>query len=166
MGNRFIKKGNYQWLFSRNEIEYFSESLKDAFWIIDKKDFSVIRKSSEHATEKAIKVNVVENKAYIDLGKDKKYVNVGWFYIQQGRYPEAEKMFKKAIEMNPKNDVAYADSGNLYNRQNRYREAETMFKKALELNPNNTSAYDGLGICYREQKRYQEAEAMFKKALE
>ncbi|MDP2927795.1 MAG: tetratricopeptide repeat protein [Candidatus Omnitrophota bacterium] len=124
MGNRFIKKGNYQWLFSRNEIEYFSESLKDAFWIIDKKDFSVIRKSSENATEKAIKVNVVENKAYIDLGKDKKYVNIGWFYIQQGRYPEAEKMFKKALELNPNNTSAYDGLGICYREQKRYQEAE------------------------------------------
>ena len=37
---RFMK-GTYQWLFDKREIKYFSSTLKESSWIIDKKDFSV-----------------------------------------------------------------------------------------------------------------------------
>lgn len=42
MGERFMR-GTYQWVFSEEEIKCFS-SLKEAKWIIDEKDFSIVNK--------------------------------------------------------------------------------------------------------------------------
>jgi tetratricopeptide (TPR) repeat protein len=165
MGERFIK-GNYQWLFSRKEIEYFSENPEDASWVIKRNDFSLGKNSVENLLKKGIKVNSVKNKDYDDLGKDSKYLELSYFLLAKGNHKEAEAMFKKALEFNPRNGGAYAGLGNCYNELQRYQEAEECFKKALELNPNNGGAYAGLGNFYNSQGRYQEAEPMFRKALE
>ncbi|NQS90464.1 tetratricopeptide repeat protein [Patescibacteria group bacterium] len=78
-----------------------------------------------------------------------------------------EDSFKKAIELNPKNDNAYVGLGWLYKDQGKLVESEQAFKKATELNPKNDSAYVGLlGQVYRDQVKYPEAELVFKKAIE
>jgi hypothetical protein len=47
MGKFFIRKGTYQWAFSRKEIEYFSFSIEDAKWVIDEKTLGIVIKKSE-----------------------------------------------------------------------------------------------------------------------
>ncbi|MBU0999565.1 hypothetical protein KKG24_04705 [Patescibacteria group bacterium] len=49
MGEQFIKKGTYQWAFSKKEIDYFSFVRKDAKWVIDKETLNII--SREEAKE-------------------------------------------------------------------------------------------------------------------
>ncbi|MBU0548426.1 MAG: tetratricopeptide repeat protein, partial [Candidatus Omnitrophica bacterium] len=87
-------------------------------------------------------------------------------HTDQGRFSAAEQSFKKAIELNIKNDIAYAELGRLYTDQGRFSEAEQSFKKAIELNIKNDIAYAGLGKLYRDQGELSEAEQSFKKALE
>jgi tetratricopeptide (TPR) repeat protein len=77
-----------------------------------------------------------------------------------------EDLLKKAIELNPRNDIAYCALGWLYRDQGKYPQAESFFKKALEANPINFYAYFGLGSIYRSQGKYPQAEETFKKAIE
>ncbi|MBU0547132.1 MAG: tetratricopeptide repeat protein, partial [Candidatus Omnitrophica bacterium] len=74
--------------------------------------------------------------------------------------------FKKALEFNPRNNMAYLGLGRLYTDQGRFSEAEQSYKKALELNIKNDKAYAGLGRLYTDQGRFSEAEQSYKKALE
>jgi tetratricopeptide (TPR) repeat protein len=92
------------------------------------------------------------------------YFDSGWDYLEQGRLPEAEFVFKKAAELNPGDDNAFIGLGYVYKKQIRYPEAESAFKKAIKLSPENDAAYAGLGEFYRYQGRYAEAEPMLKKA--
>ena len=75
-------------------------------------------------------------------------------------------MFKKAIEINPKNDWAYAGLGERYNDQGEYDKAEEVLQKAIEINPKNDRAYFGLGWCYIRQGEYDKAEEILKKDIE
>jgi tetratricopeptide (TPR) repeat protein len=77
-----------------------------------------------------------------------------------------EDTFKKAIELNPKNDNVYIKLGWFYLGQGKLSEAENLYKKAIELNPKNDNACIGLGWTYREQGKLSEAEDAFKKAIE
>jgi len=129
MGGRFIKRGNYQWMFSRKEVGYFAESIRDATWIIDKEDFSLIKKSPENIFKEAKKINTIKDKWYIATGKDEEYLDLGHFFKGQGNYNKAEEMFKKAIEMNPKNDEAYGALGECYRMQGKYKEVERYFRR-------------------------------------
>ncbi|MDO9066339.1 MAG: hypothetical protein Q7U96_04570, partial [Chloroflexota bacterium] len=90
LGERFMPKGNYQWMFSRGEIGYFADNLEDASWIIDKDNFSVAQKNQAGVSENAKKINAITDKWYIALGKDQKYSELGSRFRSQGRYEQAE----------------------------------------------------------------------------
>ncbi len=92
-------------------------------------------------------------------------VQSGWIYSNQGKFAEAEKAFRQALELKPENNFAYEGLGCLYREQSKYPEAEDMLKKAIELNPQSDSAYTGLGWLYRDQGRYVESESMLHKAV-
>jgi len=77
---------------------------------------------------------------------DNAYVNSGWLSQEQGKFPEAEEAFKKAIEINPKNDRAYFALGALYRGQGKFAQAKDSFQKAVEINPKNGDSYVGLGV--------------------
>ncbi len=111
----------------------------------------------ERSLKKAIELNPRDDLAYAKLG---------WLYIDQFQYPEAEQAFKKAIELNPKNDFAYVGLGGIYFYRAQYPEAERAFKKAIELNPKNDFAYVGLGRVYLIQKKSFESERALKTAIE
>jgi len=87
-------------------------------------------------------------------------------YTEEDNLISQEDTFKKAIELNPKNDQAYAGLGRLYRGQGKFPEAEQVLKKAIELNPKNDQAYILLGWLYNGQRKSPEAEQVFKKAIE
>jgi tetratricopeptide (TPR) repeat protein len=87
------------------------------------------------------------------------YVEVGRSYLNQGKFPEAEELFRKALEIEPRNDGAYLELGWVFRIQGKFPEAEAAFKKAIEINPKNYWPYV-------EQGGFSEAEDLFKKAIE
>jgi tetratricopeptide (TPR) repeat protein len=93
-------------------------------------------------------------------------ISLGQNFRDQSKYEEAEKYFKRAIEINPENDSAYIELGWCFREQSKYEEAETCFKRAIEVNPKNEGAYGGLGRCFKDQGKYEEAETYFKRITE
>ena len=51
-------------------------------------------------------------------------MNLGTVYQQQGKLPEAERTYLRAIEINPGSAEAHYNLGLLYQKQNRRQEAE------------------------------------------
>ena len=94
------------------------------------------------------------------------YTELGENYRKKEKYEKAEKILKKVIEMDPKNNEAYSKLASIYLDKNNFTEAAKMFKKAIELNPNNGVIYLELGQFYYDQGRLKEAERMFVKAIE
>lgn len=93
-------------------------------------------------------------------------VALGDFYMQVKQYGEAEKIYKKTIEINSECSDAYVKLGNIYYRWGNYHEAEKCNKKAIELNPRNDWAYFQLGQTYTGQKgQKNRAMNMMKKAI-
>jgi len=66
---------------------------------------------------------------------------------------ETEEMLKKAIEINPINEVGYFKLGWLYKEQMKYKESEEMFKKAWEINPENEVTKHYLLICLQQNRK-------------
>jgi tetratricopeptide (TPR) repeat protein len=97
---------------------------------------------------------------------DSAYDGLGWFYLDQGKYLQAEDVLKKAIEFNPQNDNAYVGLGRFYRYQGKYLQAEDVLKKAIKFNPQNDNAYVELGRFYRYQGKYLPAQEALKKAVE
>jgi CHAT domain-containing protein/Tfp pilus assembly protein PilF len=114
-------------------------------------------------------------------------------YLNEGRYAEAEPLFKRALAIGKKllepNDpdlmtsitsqkvregvVVYVTDlnnlGALYYNQGRYAEAELLDKRALAIGEKllgaDATRLNNLGTLYRAQGRYAEAEPLFKRAL-
>lgn len=64
------------------------------------------------------------------------------------RYADAEKSYREAIKLNPKEARAYLGLGRLYAAQERVDDSIAAFKKAIELKPKLAEAYFNLGIIY------------------
>ncbi len=190
MGERFIKEGNYKWMFSKEQFVYFARSYEEATWIIDKENFDLIKKYPPKIFKKTKNVGLGKDMQYVDLGNfylgqkeydrsrnrferaiainpnnDCAYHGFGVYYLTQKQYEKARIMFKRAVKINPKYAQPYADLGHLLNRKREYKKAEEMFKKTLAIDIATDGAYEGLATCYMGQERYKEAEEMFKKAL-
>lgn len=73
---------------------------------------------------------------------------------------EAEKVFKKAIKINPQDDLAYFKLGKIYEEQGNLEEAEKVYKKAITINPKSDLIIVSLSNIYRIQNRLDEAEKL------
>ncbi|PKQ69769.1 CHAT domain [Raineya orbicola] len=101
-------------------------------------------------------------------------------YKDQGRYAEAEKLFKEALAIRAKTlskeHPDYAQSchnlASLYKDQGRYAEAETLYKEAHSIyaktlgkeHPDYANSCNSLALLYHYQGRYAEAEPLYKEA--
>ena len=78
------------------------------------------------------------------------YVGLGWSYPGQSNFAKAEDTFKKAIELNPKNDKVIVGLGWIYRIQGKFAQAEGLLKKAIELNPESDRLYGAISFLYED----------------
>jgi tetratricopeptide (TPR) repeat protein len=107
--------------------------------------------------------------------------NLASLYQDEGRYSEAEPLFKRAVAIGDKvlgpehPDVAVrlSNLAMLYKDQQRYAEAEPLAKRALAISekalgpedPEVATRANNLAVVYRYQGRIVEAEPLLKRAL-
>ena len=107
--------------------------------------------------------------------------NLALVYRAQGKYTEAEGLFKRALAIREKAlGASHPDVGqtlnnlaNVYRAQGKYSEAEGLYKRALAIrekalgasHPDVASTLNNLAVVYRAQGKYGEAEELFERAL-
>lgn len=91
---------------------------------------------------------------------------MGIVYARTGRLDEAEKYFKKGIELDPTFPLFYNNLGNVYMGSGRYDEAEKYFTLSLQMDFTNWQVYANLNIVYQQFQRWEEAAAMGEKCIE
>jgi len=89
----------------------------------------------------------------IDLTPDnaRVYLNLAAVYIDSGdtkRFPEAERVLKKSIELSP-SYPAYANLGYLYVQEQKFAEAVPIMEKALQLSDNDFLVWGNLMLAYK-----------------
>jgi len=82
-----------------------------------------------------------------------------------GKFEEAEKSYKKSIDMNPDYIDAHRDLGHLLRKMNRIDEAEKEFEIALNLDKEDPIAYQNLGEIYLRKMNYDKAQKTFETSL-
>ncbi|KAJ1926674.1 hypothetical protein IWQ60_003589 [Tieghemiomyces parasiticus] len=80
------------------------------------------------------------------------YTNLGSLFKDMGYLHEAVKMYERAVECNPKFDVAYANLGNAVKDMGRVQDSVRYYLRAVEENPDFVDALCGLanalsGVC-------------------
>ncbi|MCW5212814.1 tetratricopeptide repeat protein [Desulfobulbus sp. TB] len=108
--------------------------------------------------------------------------NVAGLYYKQGRYDEAEPLYKRTLKIREKQlgkehpDVAESlnNLALLYYEKGRHDEVELLLKRALEIrekqlgkeHPDMAESLNNLALLYYEKGRHDEAELLLKRALE
>jgi len=70
-------------------------------------------------------------------------------YVQEKRYEEAIKTYKKIIELDKRNETAYLHLANCYQLAGLNKEAAETYHRLLEINPKSYEAHYNLGTLYK-----------------
>ena len=94
--------------------------------------------------------------------------NLGFAYIQQGRYTLAAKAYERVIEQDANDAVTYNYLGNAYMQQGEYQLARKAYQRALEIQIDFAQAYNNLASSYvaASPKQLGEAEMLAWKAIQ
>jgi protein O-mannosyl-transferase len=94
------------------------------------------------------------------------YLHVGRFKAQRGDLEGAARHLRRAVEINPKNDVFQSNLALVLARQGNLGEATVHFRHALEINPGDAATQNNMGITLAQQGKLDEAIQHFERALE
>lgn len=94
------------------------------------------------------------------------WAQLGWHYMNNSNSNQAERVFKKTLEINSQNYSAYEGLGLVYFHKKNFLQAEAMLKKAIDINIFNEKLYLELGSFYLWQNKFAQAIEMYKKAIE
>jgi tetratricopeptide (TPR) repeat protein len=89
-----------------------------------------------------------------------------WEAMHAGHDEEAEKLCRKATELDPEHGYAWNNLGLALIHQRRYAEAEKALQRQLEINPNDEWAYANLGWVAWDRGDLPGAEKMMRKQIE
>ena len=85
--------------------------------------------------------------------------------LNQGRYDEAEAVFRRILAANATDAVAWCCLGMICEVRSQWSEAETAYRRALAADPRLPHAHSNLGGVLNRQGRYPEAEAACRQAI-
>ena len=94
------------------------------------------------------------------------HIALGLASLNSGDSAGAEKEFRDAIELDPKNPVPHRRLGRLYVGNGKEAQGVAEIQRALELGPNDWRNYTELGVNDYKKGRYPQAVANFQRALQ
>jgi tetratricopeptide (TPR) repeat protein len=92
------------------------------------------------------------------------YISRGKIYYDDENFVDAEKEFKKAIEIDPGNMDAAIYLGSIYYKQKKFDEAITFYSEMLKKNPKNDNLLVALALTYEEMQQEDKALQMYESA--
>ncbi|WP_135076746.1 tetratricopeptide repeat protein [Terasakiella sp. SH-1] len=90
---------------------------------------------------------------------------LGAVFLGLTRFVDAERCFKKTIELLPDFAEGYCNYGLAIHKQGKINQAIEIYKKTLDLKPDLAEVHNNLGHLYRTQKKHVEAIEAYKQAL-
>ena len=158
------------------KVKFESEEEKEYYdFIVDLMENGAISENSRKILDKRkIKFGISETRAkeleefakQNNSASSNDLLEEGKTYYNNGEYDKAIEIFKKAVELNPDNELNWHWLGPSYNKNGQYQEAINSLLKAVELNPNDYLNWHWLGNSYNQNGQYQEAINSLLKAVE
>jgi len=90
------------------------------------------------------------------------YLNLGLFYLAQGKPEAAKGQFEKAVTIDPKSVEARKAMAAYYALNKDLTKAEQEYRAAVDTNPDSVEARQMLASFYAGQGRFSEAEPLYK----
>jgi len=91
--------------------------------------------------------------------------NMGDLFLGRGDFDKAIFFFRKAIALNPRDELAHNNLGVALSKSGRTDEAMVEFRVAMDINPNYSSAHINLGNYLTRKGQLDEAVAEYNKAV-
>ena len=91
-------------------------------------------------------------------GNFKEHYNKGIDFYKQGKYDQAGKEFKQAIEIKPNDVYALYGLGNTHYCKAKYDDAVKIYTKAININPDYAKVHYSLSLAYSKLGMTREAE--------
>jgi Flp pilus assembly protein TadD len=79
--------------------------------------------------------------------------------------PEAERLYRQAIDLDPKLAIAYTNLGNILFRRGDIASAEALYRKAIEIDDRQPEAHYNLGYVMLDRGEPRAAAAHFEQAI-
>ncbi|MBI2558454.1 tetratricopeptide repeat protein [Candidatus Woesearchaeota archaeon] len=95
---------------------------------------------------------------------DSSYYELGVLYKENDDIEDAVKSLKKAIELNPKHNMAWYELGVLCEQKKEYDEAVKNYTESLRLKE-SSEAFQNLGVCYLKKGMLKESYRNLVKAM-
>jgi len=111
-------------------------------------------------------VRVLESVVKLAPDNHRAYNSLGSAYLINLRLDEAEAAFKKALQLNPKDEYANLNIANLARSFGDYRKAVDYYTQQIHIKPDDPEAYGGLGLSLVVIGQDTEAERMLRRANE
>ncbi len=89
---------------------------------------------------------------------------LGMTYFELQRYDDAEKEFKRSINLNPNDVCPHYQAGRMYYELGKYQEAITTFKRVVSLAP-SYGAYMYIGNAHMYAREFEASVAAYKQAI-
>jgi tetratricopeptide (TPR) repeat protein len=86
--------------------------------------------------------------------------------LKRNNLSDAEKLYIKAIAMNPSHVEAHAKLGMLYLNQEQFAKAELIYRKLVLTVTDDPVYYSNLGLSLFQQEKYAEAKEFYEKSIE
>ena len=96
---------------------------------------------------------------------DDAYTGLAHAYELLGKPVEAERTYRRVIELRPQYWAGYNWLGAFYFNQMEYPKAAEMFSKVVALVPDSFHGYDNLGAAYLGEGQYSQAIETFKRSI-
>lgn len=151
--------------------EQYVKALKER---LEKKD---ITEKSEHFVcfelgKELGNLNKINESIYyfkkaVSMKADPKYLwALGSVYLEEGNLDDAEKILKKADELNPYTSAINNNLGIIYAQRKEFDKAIKKFEITININPKFADGYFNLGLLYLEKGKKNKSKFYLKKAIE
>ena len=93
------------------------------------------------------------------------HLALGGLYAETGRDGDAERAFKRALEIDVNSTEALGGLADVYYLEGRLQEAEEIYRQAIGLKPGDWATYNALGWFLFQTGRYDEAAEEYRKII-
>jgi Flp pilus assembly protein TadD len=93
------------------------------------------------------------------------YNRVGYFYLQIGNFQQAERMYRKVIELRPESPIGFSNLAGTLILAGKSQQAVPLLQAALRINP-TVEGYINLGFVYYSGGQYDLAAQEWQRAID